>query len=403
MKITNSLLIKRLKKIEETLQKENLKGLVVYSTGSAIGYASQTHGYVRYLCNWDSRNFASVLIFIPEKEPILLVPMRSIQLFAKETMWFKDIRAVPPEKFGQEIVSILKPLISVNQKIAYIGRAETPVPLFEALLKGLEGVTWAEANPIIDKLRIVKDNIQIAFHRRAAKICDQMFEAFTREIRKGKKAYQLQADIEHSAKYEGCEYASSFLSIGPVVDRPRYAKGECSRVPQLGDQVLLGLFIIYEGHWGHAIRTGTIGKPTEAQIRAFNIALKMEEASLECLKPGLNLSEVWRASDTVLKKYYPNSRNLDWYWLKTGHSLGLDYSDPILSDAFPNPYLLKTTNDKKQKEQIPSIQIQAGMLFELHPNLFIPNKAAGVIGDMVLVTKAGNEIINQFPRELIIL
>ena len=402
MKIPNSIFKERLKNTAEKMQSLNLHSLVVYSTGSKLGNASSTHGYIRYLCGWDGRNLPSVFILTQEREPILLVPMRSAQLFAKETLWFDDIRVVPQTKTGQEITTIVNSLIPKAQQIGYIGFNEMPAPIHETLLEGTGGVEWIQANEIIDEQRIVKDEIQIVFHQRAADVCDAMFETLTREIRKGKKAYQLQADLEYTAKNEGCEHASTFLSIGPVVDRPRYAKGECDRVPQKGDQILAALFVMYEGHWGHAIRIGTIGGPNKDQKRAFDIVLEMEEAALNCMKPGIELNEVWMASDNVLRNYYPNVRDLDWYWLKTGHSLGLDYNDPILSDVFPNPYLLKTEDIERQEQNKSSIKIQKGMLFELHPNLFIPNEAAGVIGDMVLVNETGHEILNKFPRQLIV-
>jgi Xaa-Pro aminopeptidase len=41
------------------------------------------------------------------------------------------------------------------------------------------------------------------------------------------------------------------------------------------------------------------------------------------------------------------------------------------------------------------------MLFEFHPNLFVPGVAGAVIGDMVAATDGAPEIMNQFPRELI--
>jgi len=173
------------------MQSLDLQSLVVYSTGSMLGNASSTHGYIRYLCGWDGRNLPSILILTPEREPILLVPMRSAQLFAKETLCFDDIRAVPQAKTGQEIITIVNSLISKAQKIGYIGFNEIPVPVYETLLEGTDGVEWIEANKIIDEQRIVKDEIQIVFHQRAAGICDAMFETLTREIRKGKKAYQL--------------------------------------------------------------------------------------------------------------------------------------------------------------------------------------------------------------------
>jgi Xaa-Pro dipeptidase len=402
LKIPNSIFKERLKNTAEKMQSRNLQGLVIYSTGSMLGNGSRTHGYIRYLCGWDGRNLPSVLIVVPEKDPILLVTMRSAQLYAKETLWFDDIRVTPQAKLGQEIITGVHSLFSKNKKIGYIGRDETPAPVYDRLREDAEGIELIEASKIIDEQRIIKDTIQIIFHQRAAEICDAMLETLTREIGKGKKVYQLQADLEHTAKYEGCEHASTFLSIRPVADRPRYARRECNRVPQKGDQVLIALFIMYEGHWGHTIRTGTIGGPNKDQLRVFTIVLEMEEAALNCMKPGLDLNEVWRASDNVLRKYYPDVRDLDWYWLKTGHSLGLDYNDPILSDAFPNPYLLKNIDIEKQEQNKSPIKIQNGMLFELHPNLFIPNEAAGVIGDMVLVNEEGFEILNKFPRQLII-
>jgi len=253
MIVPNSLLKERVMKVENRLSEQGLKLLVVYSNGSSLGIGSRTHGYLRYLCDWDSLSAPSVLVLRLGEEPILLVPNHYFQLLARENLWFEDIRVVPQARLGQEVASILRPLVSGNEKIGYIGRVETPVPVYEALLQGLAGVVWVQADRIIDELRMVKDPLAITFHRRAAEICDAMFETLTREVRKGKKAYQLQADVEHIARYEGCEHVSTFLPVGPVVDRARRTRRECVRVPQPGDQIMLAVFVMYEGHWGHAI------------------------------------------------------------------------------------------------------------------------------------------------------
>lgn len=402
MMIPNSLLKERLGTVESRLRKQGLNYLVVFSNGSGSGTANRTHGYLRYLCDWDSLSAPSVLVLRLGKEPILLVPNSYYQRLAMEKLWFKDIRKAPPKRLGPEVVSILQPLVSANEKVGYIGRAETPAPLYDALLQGLSGVEWIQADRIVDELRTIKDPVAITFHRRAAEICDAMFETLTREVRKGKKAYQLQADVEHTARYEGCDYVTTFLPVGPVVDRARRTRRECLRVPQPGDQLVMAAFLIYEGHWGHAIRTGTVGKPSDAQRRAFNIAIEMQEAALEHVKPGLDLNDVWKASARAFKKHYPNTDSSNWIWLRTGHGIGLDYSDPILTEAFRYPYELSAEADAEDQPGKTPIRIEPGMLLELHPNVFIPNEAAGAIGDMVLVTEDGYEILNGFPRELII-
>lgn len=404
MEIPISVLKERVKKVEKRSLKEKLDALVVYSSGSSLGFASQTHGYMRYLCDWDARNQAAVLILWPgrEKDPILLVPGRSPQLFAKEIMWFDDIRTVPQSEFGKEIVSILNSVLTAGQQVGYIGKSETPVTIYDDLRTSIQSNALIEANHIIDALRIVKDSHAIRFHRRSAKVCDGLFEYFKDKVRSGKPVYQIQADLEHKAKSEGCEYASTFLSVGKTADRPRYAKRECLHIPEKGDQVLLALFVLLDGHWGHAIRTGTMDAPNAVQQKIFKRTLEMQEAALEQFIPENFLDDVWKASESVLARYYPDARDKDWYWLKTGHSIGLDYSDPILSSVFPTPSAMRKMNSEQTTHAQSRIQILPGMLFELHPNIFVPGEATAAIGDMVLVTETGHERITLFPRELMV-
>ena len=190
-----SLLRERVSMVEDRLGEQGLKFLVVYSNGSSSGTGNRTHGYLRYLCDWDSRSAASVLVLRLGEAPVLLVPNSYYQRLAGENMWFEDIRKVPQARLGGEIASILQPLVSANEKIGYIGRAETPAPVYDALSQALAGVEWVQADRIIDELRTIKDPVAMIFHRRAAEICDAMFETLTREVRRGKKAYQLHPNV----------------------------------------------------------------------------------------------------------------------------------------------------------------------------------------------------------------
>ncbi len=406
MKVTMPIFKQRIETVLKMVESERLEALVVFSSGSSIGFASTTHGYLRYLCDWDPLNRFAALILIPGREPTLLVPARSPQLFAKEILWFNDIRAVPVLEFGNEIASILKPILRSKDKVGYIGQDETPFKVYDTIIHGLIGIDLVDARHLIDPLRMIKDKGAIDLHRRAAKICDDMFEAFEHILKteKAKAGYKIQADIEHVARYAGCEYASTFFSIGPVVDRPRYYLKECNRNPAPGDQYLLSLFIMYQGHWGHAIRTGTVGPPSLEQRSVFDVVAQMHEAALAQVAPGNKVSDIWKASERVACRHYPNYIGKDWYRLKAGHGLGLDYSDPVLSNIFPNPYskqkdLSKSGNPASAEDEI---LVQTGMLFELHPNLFVPEKAAAALGDMVLVNEKGHEILNRFSSKMMI-
>src|SRR6185312_15859553 len=78
-----------------------------------------------------------------------------------------------------------------------------------------------------------------------------------------------------------------------------------------------------------------------------------------------------------------------------GHALGLSYEDPVASLAFPQMY------DSLSGQRAAPVEVMSGMLFELHPNLFVPDIAGAVVGDMVAVTPHGPRILNVYPRNLI--
>ncbi len=138
-------------------------------------------------------------------------------------------------------------------------------------------------------------------------------------------------------------------------------------------------------------------------LALFKLFLIIFRPLLQPFHPlGLDLNDVWKASARAFKTHYPKTDSSSWIWLRTGHGMGLDYSDPILTEAFRYPYELSERKDKGDQLEKRPIRIEAGMLLMLHPNVFIPNEAAGAIGDMVLVTEDGYEILNGFPRELII-
>jgi len=396
LRIDNATLKARVSEVEETMKRENLDALVVYANGSALGSTSKMHGYLRFLCNYDGHNTPAMLILRPGHEPVLLTAINAflMRLQTRELLWFKDVRIQKPQLLGEDAVSVLASQGGARQRIGYIGYNETPAPVWKSLEKGIPNAEWIDFAPVLDRWRVQKGDIELAFHRRAGEICDALFQTFGREVRSGKKGYQLQAAMEHTARYEGAEYCITWLSIGPRVDYPRFYKEECVRVPQEGDTVMPGIYLTYDGHWGHAIRTGVLGKPSDDQQKLYDIAREMEETGLSKLRPGDNLYEVNDSMLRVLLKHYKEG---EVEYSRPGHGLGYSYEDPVVSVAFPQPWDVK----QPPKEKPQPIELKPGMLMELHPNLFVPGVGGAMIGDVVAVTETGYEILTEYPRDLI--
>jgi len=394
MKLDQSVFSQRLSDVERNLSSQGLAGLVVYATGSALGPSSRTHGYMRYLCDWDSHHAPSILVLRFGQPPVLLVPNIFMVFLAKQHHWIEDVRFVKIVDFADALNRLLHDGKIGASSVGLIGRNEMPAPVWEAVVKLLPDVQWRDATRAVDQARIIKDPQQLVMHQRAAEICDAMFGTLAQEITAPKPAFQLQADMEHTARDAGCEYCMTWLTAQPKADYSRFFKEECARVPQPGDQVIAGIYIIYEGHWGHAIRCGTLGPPNADQRRVYDVALEMEKAMLDQLRPGEDLNEIQNAAEQMLLKHYPDAKAQHIFRFRHGHALGLSYEDPVTSAAFPQLY------DAVPAAREP-IEIKAGMLFEFHPNLFVPEVAGAVIGDMVVVTQTGSRILTQYPRELI--
>ena len=128
------------------------------------------------------------------------------------------------------------------------------------------------------------------------------------------------------------------------------------------------------------------------------MVLEMQEAALARLRPGVDLNDVEAAFEGVFRRHFPDANERKIFRFCNAHGLGYSYEDPVVGAAFPQPYDAKPPAGERPDP----IEAKAGMLFEFHPNLFVPGVGGASIGDMVAVTEDGHEILTKFPREMII-
>jgi Xaa-Pro aminopeptidase len=391
---------RRVELAEQALRASGIDALVLYATGSVLGNQSQTNAYLRYLCNFDGHNLPALLVLCPGHPPALFTGTRFHvrPRLAESRLWFKDVHHVAPRELGDHAVALLKERIPAAKKIAIIGYDETPAPVWASLQAGLPGVAWVhDFAPQIDRHRVCKSAGELTFHRKAAAACDAMFETLARTARSGKAGFQLKAAMEHTAHDLGCGYCDTWLTAAPQADAFRYHMDECQRVPQPGDQLLAGIMLTYEGHWGHSVRTGSVGAAAPEHRKLYDICREMFDAALDGLRPGADLHGVNDAMDDVPHRYYTDDQVQR---TRAGHGLGFAYEDPVASAAFPNAWEPKIRESNPGRDRKP-IEARPGMLLELHPHLFVPGVGGAMIGDMVLVTESGHEILTHYPRDLI--
>lgn len=385
----------RMDMTRQKLRDEGFDALVLYAPGSTLGNGTQAHGYMRFLCDWDGYNTPSVLVVFPDEDPVLFVTNIFLHKMSDSGLWMRDVRFHTVPALGAAVAALLTEKAGKIGKLAYIGKSETPVPFWETLISLIGDAAVTPFESRLDVERVVKDTLQITMHKRAAEICDTMFQELYRKVGSGKPVYQIQADLDHVAKNAGAEFVQTWLTISPAAEYCHFRREECQRVPQKGDQVLLGIYLLNQGHWGHAIRMGGYGEPAREHVKAFEIVLEMQETALARLIPGKNLYDVQKGFKSVIAKHFTDDERNDLFQFRSAHGLGHSYEDPITSVPFPQDYLSPVEKEDAFMEIVP------GMLFELHPNFFRRGIAGGALGDMAYITEKGPVLLNTFPREFI--
>jgi Xaa-Pro aminopeptidase len=106
------------------------------------------------------------------------------------------------------------------------------------------------------------------------------------------------------------------------------------------------------------------------------------EAGIAAVRPGVTAADVARAENDVFRKYGLGDYTTSKWTRVRGHGIGL------FCDS--KPHLLEDVNT----ELVP------GMALIVHPNTYHPDAGYIVLGDAVVVTDSGVEVLCGTPRDL---
>lgn len=363
---------------------EGLQGVLAFGHGSSLGAGTRSHGALRYLTQWDGHEAMSLLV-CTESVRALLVGSPFLVPLARQLHPELTVIDAAPTTWGAH----LHHLLGAAGGVATIGFGEMPQAVFASVQAGLT----AHQRPLdtwLDAARGVLDETQQTLHREAAAVCDHLFEAIGPALRCGLPAWHTQLHLSQRALELGADYCRTWLTVAPQADYPRYWKEECLRVPQPNDQVLFGIMLTVDGHWGHGIRMGHLGQPSAALVDLHARTLMALDAGFGALRCGAPLSTAEFAMQTQLPVSPAHTH------FRYGHGLGHSYEEPHATAAFPQWF----GPAPSASPAAPAPVVRAGMLLELHPNAFVPGLGGAAIGEMVLVHEDRNECLLRFPREL---
>ena len=237
----------------------------------------------------------------------------------------------------------------------------------------------ALAAPLVEGLRMVKDEDELTLIIEAALVGCRLFEHILEFIKPGLAEIEVAAELEHQARLHGVE-GMSFETIVASGPRSAFPHGRATRarLPRRGF-VTMDFGVVLKGYCSDMTRTVYMGKPRTKERDTYNTVLEAQEAAVAAVGSGASCGDVDEAARGILRK----AGLAEAFSHSTGHGLGLEIHEPPRLGAGQTARLL------------------SGMVVTIEPGVYLPGQFGIRIEDMVAVTPTGGQVLTPAPKALI--
>lgn len=308
--------------------------------------------------------------------------------------WLKDLKRV----FHELMTQCETVYINTNEHYRSSIETETREDRFTKWLKNkYPAHAVAKSNPILQRLRSVKDQIEIDLIQEACNITEKGFRRILNFVKPGVWEYEVEAEFIH----EFIRNRSKKFAYTPII-----ASGNNSNVLhyiennkqcQAGDLLLLDVAAEYANYSSDMTRTIPVsGRFSARQKEVYNSVKRVKNEATKLLTPGTLWAEYHKEVGKImtselltlglLDKADVQNESPEWpaykkYFMHgTSHHLGLDTHDyGILTEP-----------------------MQANMVFTVEPAIYIPAEGFGIrLEDNVVIQDTGEplNLMKNIPIE----
>jgi ectoine hydrolase len=353
---------------------------------------------MNYLSGYDGWSFYvhQLLIVIVDEEQPFWIGRGMDANGAKVTTWLDHDNIIPyPDDYVHS--TTLHPMEFVSDILKEIGQASRTIGVemdtyyftakcFDTLKKELPNARFIDTTTLVNWVRLVKSEQEIAYIRKAAKIVENAMRVGIESIQEGIRECDVVSKI-YLAQISGTEnFGGDYPAIVPLLP-----SGEKTSTPHLtwtdqtyrkGDPVILELAGCYKRYHSPLARTLIIGELSQEVKDLADVVVEGLNTALEVVRPGITCEEVelaWRKS--IAKSGYVKDSRI-------GYAMGLNY---------PPDWGEHTASLRPGDKTI----LEPNMTFHMIPGIWL-DKYGVEISEAFRVTETGCEVFADFPRQLFI-
>lgn len=235
------------------------------------------------------------------------------------------------------------------------------------------GVRLTPLKGVVEEMRLIKDEEEIACIRRSVRLNEQVFTAVYPSICPGQTEIDVALSIESAMRQNGAE-GPSFSSIIASGDRSALPHAVPSAMKVEKDRPLtVDMGLILDGYCSDMTRTFVPGKADARYLELHRLVRKAQLAGMQAIRAGARASDV----DKAARKVIATAGYGEFFGHALGHGVGLAvHEDPRLSSQ----------NHK---------QLKAGMVVTVEPGIYIPGWGGIRLENMVVVREDNCENLNS--------
>jgi Xaa-Pro aminopeptidase len=255
-----------------------------------------------------------------------------------------------------------------KMSVRALGKLEEKLP---------EGVALEGAGGVVEELRRVKDDGELAAIAAAAELAD---EVWGWSLERG-LADRSERDVARAAEARIRELGAEpsfpvIVAAGPNGALPHAEPGE--REIGRGELVVFDMGAQLDGYCSDGTRTFATGEPGERARQVYEVVREAQAAALDAVAAGIGGEKL----DGVARGAIEAAGHGESFGHGLGHGVGLEVHEA--------PRVSPRSEDV----------LAAGEVVTIEPGVYLPGEFGVRIEDLVVVTEGGHENLSSTPKEL---
>ncbi len=232
---------------------------------------------------------------------------------------------------------------------------------------------------LVDGIRAIKDDEEIATIAKAARIADRGFEALTAETFVGRSEREIAWRLRELLHAHGADELAFETIVASGVNGALPHAHPTDRIVERGTLVTIDWGVRIDGYYSDCTRTVSTGALPEGLRKAYDVCLAAQQSACANIKAGLTGVE----ADALARDPITDAGFGENFGHGLGHGVGL-----MVHEA---PRLSTESTDT----------LEVGHIVTVEPGIYIVGLGGCRIEDLAVVREGGLELLTSFPKDLI--